>query len=111
MYIYTLTGTFFDFQNLNKCIHKPGLYAYIRFSFQFKRSYTTTTQMTKQIVFAVALALASTLALAAKLHKQAKSNLQVRNWSQIDTNHDNLISPDEMEKFLATHPGPQANKK
>lgn len=30
-----------------------------------------------------------------------------RDWSQIDTNKDNLISPEEMEKWLAANPGPQ----
>lgn len=30
-----------------------------------------------------------------------------RDWSQIDTNKDSLISPDEMEKWLAANPGPQ----
>lgn len=29
-----------------------------------------------------------------------------RDWSQIDTNKDSLISPDEMEKWLAANPGP-----
>ena len=64
-----------------------------------------TKQMTVPVVLAVLLALASSMALA-RQHKQTKSNLQVRNWSQIDTNHDNLISPTEMEKYLAANPGP-----
>ena len=64
-----------------------------------------TKQMTVPVVLAVLLALASSMALA-RQHKQTESNLQVRNWSQIDTNHDNLIEPQEMEQYLATHPGP-----
>jgi hypothetical protein len=31
----------------------------------------------------------------------------VRDWRQIDLNKDNLISPEEMEKWLAANPGPQ----
>jgi hypothetical protein len=30
-----------------------------------------------------------------------------RDWTKIDTNGDNLISPEEMEKWLAANPGPQ----
>jgi hypothetical protein len=29
-----------------------------------------------------------------------------RDWTRIDTNKDGLISPEEMEKFLADNPGP-----
>lgn len=29
-----------------------------------------------------------------------------RDWSKIDTNKDGLISPEEMEKYLAANPGP-----
>jgi len=29
-----------------------------------------------------------------------------RDWSQIDTNKDGHVSPDEMEKWLAANPGP-----
>ena len=29
-----------------------------------------------------------------------------RDWSRIDTNKDGLISPEEMEKYLAENPGP-----
>ena len=64
-----------------------------------------TKQITVPIVLAVLLALTSSIALA-RQHKKAESNLQVRDWSQIDTNHDNLIEPQEMEKYLASHPGP-----
>jgi hypothetical protein len=65
-----------------------------------------TRQMTVPIVLSVALALTSAMALAAKHHKTAGYTEQGRNWSQIDTNHDNLISPEEMEKWLAANPGP-----
>jgi len=30
----------------------------------------------------------------------------VRDWSRVDTNRDNLVSPEEMEKYLAENPGP-----
>ena len=30
-----------------------------------------------------------------------------RDWSKIDTNKDGLVSPEEMEKYLAENPGPQ----
>lgn len=30
----------------------------------------------------------------------------VRNWSDVDTNKDNLISADEMEAYLKANPGP-----
>jgi hypothetical protein len=64
----------------------------------------------KQIVIAAAtiLALASTAALAEKrvdkADKQAvqAQSTEVRDWSKIDTNKDNLVSPEEMEKFLAS---------
>ncbi|EHR69443.1 hypothetical protein BurJ1DRAFT_0561 [Burkholderiales bacterium JOSHI_001] len=36
---------------------------------------------------------------------------QVRDWSKIDLNKDNLISPEEMEKWLAENPGPLAPAK
>lgn len=29
-----------------------------------------------------------------------------RDWARIDTNKDGLVSPEEMEKFLAENPGP-----
>lgn len=32
--------------------------------------------------------------------------LRGRDWRQIDTNGDNLISPEEMEAWLAANPGP-----
>ena len=62
--------------------------------------------MIKQIALIVALALATGTALADKHHKPTGYTEQGRNWSQIDTNHDNLISPEEMEKWLAANPGP-----
>lgn len=34
-----------------------------------------------------------------------------RDWRRIDTNGDGLISPDEMEKWLAANPGPLATRK
>lgn len=33
-----------------------------------------------------------------------------RDWNQIDTNRDNLISPEEMETWLAANPGPQRSR-
>ncbi len=92
--------TFLNFGNLNYRMHFPGC-AYASFS-----TVTRSIKMTKQIALMVALALASTMALAAKQHKPTGPTEQGRNWSQIDTNHDNLISPEEMEKWLAANPGP-----
>ncbi|HWN30674.1 MAG TPA: hypothetical protein VNN78_04835 [Burkholderiales bacterium] len=92
--------TFLNFVNLNYRMHYPGC-AYASFS-----TVTRSIKMTKQIVLIVALALVSSVALAAKHHKPTGYTEQGRNWSQIDTNHDNLISPEEMEKWLAANPGP-----
>lgn len=66
----------------------------------------------KQMVIAAAvvLALASTAALA-EMHAGKKTtegksaeaqSTEVRDWSKIDTNKDGLVSPEEMEKFLAS---------
>ncbi|MFO1272007.1 MAG: hypothetical protein U1F50_10070 [Rubrivivax sp.] len=30
----------------------------------------------------------------------------VRDWNQVDANGDHLVSPEEMEKYLAANPGP-----
>lgn len=32
--------------------------------------------------------------------------LATRDWAQVDTNRDNLISPDEMASYLQANPGP-----
>lgn len=34
----------------------------------------------------------------------------VRNWAEVDTNGDGLISPDEMEAYLKARPGPLAQR-
>lgn len=36
----------------------------------------------------------------------AKASEKGRDWSQIDTNKDGHVSPEEMEKWLAANPGP-----
>ena len=36
----------------------------------------------------------------------AKESPATRDWSQVDTNKDGLVSPEEMEKYLAANPGP-----
>jgi len=36
----------------------------------------------------------------------AKPTESGRDWARIDTNKDGLVSPEEMEKFLADNPGP-----
>lgn len=51
-------------------------------------------QITPPIVLALTLTLASTPSLAAKYYKYRSGTEQGRNWDQIDTNKDNLISPD-----------------
>jgi len=43
---------------------------------------------------------------AAPKEAAAKSAESGRDWTRIDTNKDGLISPEEMEKFLADNPGP-----
>ncbi|HYA20602.1 MAG TPA: hypothetical protein VEG25_08165 [Burkholderiales bacterium] len=69
-----------------------------------------TKQMTVPIVVAVLLALSSSVALAKNQTKseQSENCMKVRCWSQIDTNHDNLIEPQEWIKYEQTHPGPLA---
>lgn len=49
-------------------------------------------------------AAAATPAAAAAAPAQAQRG---RDWTKIDTNGDHLISPEEMEKWLAANPGPQ----
>lgn len=34
----------------------------------------------------------------------------VRDWAEVDSNGDGLISPEEMERYLAAKPGPLARK-
>jgi hypothetical protein len=36
----------------------------------------------------------------------ADKGSEVRDWAKIDTNKDNLISPEEMEAYLKANPGP-----
>ncbi len=43
---------------------------------------------------------------AAPKETAAKPAETGRDWTRIDTNKDGLISPEEMEKFLADNPGP-----
>jgi len=71
-----------------------------------------TKQMTIPILLAVLLALSSSLALARNQNQSehSKNCMQVRCWSQIDTNHDNLIEPQEWIKYEQTHSGPLAKK-
>jgi hypothetical protein len=38
--------------------------------------------------------------------KPTAAEMQTRDWAKIDLNKDNLISPEEMEKYLAENPGP-----
>ncbi len=55
----------------------------------------------------LALVLAATVAQAQTANKPAPAPAEKgRDWSQIDTNKDGLISPEEMEKWLAANPGP-----
>jgi hypothetical protein len=49
---------------------------------------------------------ARTEAAATTRAAPAAAEGQVRDWSKIDLNKDNLISPEEMEKWLAANPGP-----
>jgi len=36
--------------------------------------------------------------------------LETRNWADVDTNKDGLISPEEMEAYLKANPGPLKGK-
>ena len=65
-----------------------------------------TKHMTVPIVVAVLLALSSSVALARSQKHPEEDCMKVRCWSQIDTNNDNLISPEEWIKYQQTHPGP-----
>jgi hypothetical protein len=38
--------------------------------------------------------------------KPTAAEMQTRDWAKIDLNKDHLISPEEMEKYLAENPGP-----
>jgi hypothetical protein len=44
---------------------------------------------------------------ATKPAAPAAAPVQGRDWSKIDTNGDNLVSPEEMEDWLKKNPGPQ----
>lgn len=67
-------------------------------------------------LFPIALLGASAAAFAADAPKKpapvapkaapAKPAESGRDWTRIDTNKDGLVSPEEMEKFLADNPGP-----
>ena len=35
---------------------------------------------------------------------------ETRNWAAVDTNKDNLVSPEEMEAYLKANPGPLKGK-
>ena len=39
-----------------------------------------------------------------------KAKPETRNWADVDTNKDGLISPEEMEAYLKANPGPLAPK-
>lgn len=60
------------------------------------------------IVAASILAVAATASIAGTPGKKASDSAvtttptAVRDWSKVDTNRDNLVSPEEMEKFLAS---------
>jgi hypothetical protein len=38
--------------------------------------------------------------------RAAAAKVETRDWAKIDTNKDNLISPEEMERYLKENPGP-----
>lgn len=66
-----------------------------------------------RLLLPITLLAASAGALAADAPKKAapataaaKPAESGRDWTRIDTNKDGLISPEEMEKFLADNPGP-----
>jgi hypothetical protein len=55
---------------------------------------------------ATGLALAQSAPKKAAPEKAPAAAEKGRDWSRIDTNKDGLISPEEMEKYLADNPGP-----
>ncbi len=68
-----------------------------------------------RLLFPIAVLGASAAAFAADAPKKpaatpkeaaAKPAETGRDWARIDTNKDGLVSPEEMEKFLADNPGP-----
>ncbi len=58
----------------------------------------------------LALVLAATVAHAETKKPTPSQPEKGRDWSQIDTNKDGHVSPDEMEKWLAANPGPAKGK-
>jgi hypothetical protein len=56
----------------------------------------------KKPAAAAATKQAKPVAMAAAADKGS----EVRDWAKIDTNKDNLISPEEMEAYLKANPGP-----
>lgn len=76
---------------------------------------STVSVSLAMLVAAVALAGPALAADAAKKKAGAESKTAaapaVRDWAEIDTNKDGLISPEEMERYLAAKPGPLAQKK
>ncbi|HZP87983.1 MAG TPA: hypothetical protein VFB54_14295 [Burkholderiales bacterium] len=64
--------------------------------------------MVKTFVGVVGLLVASTAAMAADTTTQG--SVEVRDWAAIDTNKDNLISPDEMQKYLESRWNATASK-
>lgn len=74
--------------------------------------------LTLRLFAPLAFTMASGAALAADDAKKGNADVKPvatttgssdgsgRDWTKIDTNGDNLVSPEEMEKWLAANPGP-----
>ena len=52
----------------------------------------------------------ATPAQGAAAKPSADSRSAVRDWAQVDTNKDHSISPEEMEAYLLSNPGPLKKK-
>jgi hypothetical protein len=53
---------------------------------------------------------AATAAATAAAAGAAATRPSTRDWAQVDTNRDGLVSPEEMEAYLAANPGPLKGK-
>lgn len=75
----------------------------------------TSTVSASLALFVASVALAGPALAADTAKKKAAEGKvaaapAVRDWAEVDTDKDGLISPEEMERYLAAKPGPLAQK-